>query len=115
MTFLFKTDTTMKPYNRDKWWIDSDIVRPIRIEAESLEAALKKYVKHCSDCGIEVSKSALKNKEAMYRDTLDGTEQVGYVLTGKTAFTYEEDCKYKLVEQYIDLWVGIDELVNCFA
>lgn len=41
--FIFKTTATMKEYNNKKWWIDSGIVREIRIAAENVREALKQY------------------------------------------------------------------------
>ena len=40
-TYLFKTTATMKECNNKKWWIDSDVVREIEIEAENVNTALK--------------------------------------------------------------------------
>ena len=41
--YIFKTTATMKGYNSKKWWIDSGIVREIKVEAENVKQALKKY------------------------------------------------------------------------
>ena len=106
-TYLFKTTTTMKEYNNKKWWIDKDIVRDKYINADSLDKALEEYREFVKESAyIEISNNALKNKSNMYVDTKDGkTKQVGYVITAKTEFQYEDSCKW--TTQYIDLWVSI--------
>lgn len=111
MRYLFTTETTMKPYNYKKWWIDRNVVKEMRIHADSLSEAIKEYARRCNnDHCIEISKSALKNKQKMYRDTADGAEQVGYVITGKTIF----DSGNGWSDQYIELWVEIMQLSSCF-
>lgn len=112
MNYIFKTTTTMKEYNNKKWYIDGDIVLDMRINADSVENALKIYQerveeKHC----ISISKNALKNKSEMFVDTADGsTKQVGYVITGKTDFDKGDYTGYST--QYIDLWVTIITVVD---
>ena len=109
--YVFKTKTTMKPYNNEKWWIDSDVIREIRIQAENLQDALMEYKEYVSEAaGVEISNNALKNKEPMYVDISNGAKQVGYVITGKTEF--EDRDKYKCSKQYIDLWVTILTVVD---
>ena len=104
--FIFKTTTTMKDYNCEKWWIDSGIVGEIRISAENVREALEKYraiveEKHY----ITISNNAIKNKSKMYVDTPTGEiKQVGYVITGKTEM---QDDFYRCSTQYIDLWIRI--------
>lgn len=106
--YMFETTTTMKEYNREKWWIDSDIIRPIIISAENLKAALQQYKSHCDNMCVEVSENALRTKSPMYVDLKSGgSKQVGYVITGKTEFN---DNNYKWVQQYVDLWVRITEV-----
>lgn len=104
--YLFKTTATMKEYNNKKWWIDSDIVRNKYINAENLNEALEKYREFVGEKEyITISNNAIKNKNPMYRDTINGeVKQVGYVITGKTSF---QDDNYNWSEQYIDLWVEI--------
>lgn len=107
--YLFKTSLGMKHYNCKKWWIDNRLVRDEIIEADSVQKALDKYVAMLDEkYSIDVSKTALKNKEKMYRDLKTGeTVQVGYVLTGSTEF----DCdRVKWVRQYIEIWVEIFEI-----
>lgn len=41
--YLFKTTATMKEYNCRKWWINSDVISDIEINAENLNQALKEY------------------------------------------------------------------------
>ena len=103
--YEFSTTTTMKEYNREKWWIDSDIIRPIIISAENLKKALQKYVQHCDSMAIKISANALRTKSPMYVDTKEGAKQVGYVITGK--FDFMDDRNYHWSTQYIDLWVNI--------
>lgn len=106
--FMFETQATMKRYNSDKWWIDSDIIRPIIIQAENLAAALQLYRQHCDESCVDVSATAIQRKNAMYIDTKSGeTKQVGYVITGKTDFQRDD---YTWSTQYIDLWVSISEV-----
>ena len=112
MTFIFKTTTTMKEYNSRKWWIDSDIVREIRITAENLWAALEQYREIVTEKHyITISDNAIKNKNPMYIDTPNGEpKQIGYVITGKTDF--EDRDNYKWSAQYIDLWVTILTVID---
>lgn len=111
MKYIFETTTTMKEYNCKKWWIDSNIVPTIRIEAENLKAALQKYREQVKEKAyVEISDNALKTKNPMYVDTQDGAKQVGYVLTGKTEF--EDRDNYRWSTQYIELWVNITTVVD---
>lgn len=112
MTFIFKTTTTMKEYNSRKWWIDSDIVREIRITAENIRAALEQYREIVAEKHyITISDNAIKNKNPMYIDTPNGEpKQIGYVITGKTDF--EDRDNYKWSAQYIDLWVTILTVID---
>ncbi len=105
MMYEFYSKVTMKPHNRDKWWIMDDIIPQIDIEADSLNEALHKFAEMVKDdCYIDISKNAIKNRKPMYIDTKDGTKQCGYVITGKTDFQNEND---KWVSQYIDIWTEI--------
>jgi hypothetical protein len=114
MKYQFKTSATMKPYNRKNWWIDSDIVRDITVEADSLENALDRYREIVYDNHyIHISANALRNKDAMYRDNVNGEpEQVGYVITGLTEFDNDHR---GWVKQYIDLWVSVSIVSSPFA
>lgn len=109
--YIFKTTTTMKEYNRKKWWIDSNIVPEIRICAESVNDAISKYRDIVNDKhGVEISENAIKTKSPMFVDTVNGdTKQVGYVIT---ASTYFDDDHYRWVKQYVDLWVVILTVVD---
>lgn len=113
MTFLFKTSATMKPYNNKKWWIDSGIVRPVTVDAETMEEAIKEYRTIVQDdYYITISENALKNKEPIYRDDKEGNaRQVGYIFTGQTDF--DNDGR-GWVKQFIDLWVSIAIITNPF-
>ena len=107
-TYVFKTTTTMKEYNRDKWWIMDDIVKTFETTASTLSEALKSFQKFVEDTAyITISNNALKTKSPMYMDTKDGTKQVGYVITGQTDF--EDSDNYRWSKQYIDLWVDISQ------
>lgn len=111
ITYLFDTVVTMKEYNRDKWWIDSNIVKPLEIVADSIGDALKQYAAIVQDKAcIDVSKTAIKNKNKMYRDSKTGeTKQVGYVMTGSTLFDKNGSGWSK---QFIDLWIEIKTLID---
>jgi hypothetical protein len=111
ITYLFDTVVTMKDYNRDKWWIDSNIVKPLEIVADTIVDALKQYAAIVQDKAcIDVSKTAIKNKSKMYRDYKTGeTKQVGYVLTGSTLFDKNGSGWTK---QFIDLWIEIKTLID---
>lgn len=109
--YIFKTKTTMKPYNNEKWWIDSDLISEMRIKAANLKDALLEYKNKAYETGfVKISNNALKNKKPMYVDTSNGVKQVGYVITGKADF--EDRDNYKWSEQYIDLWVTILTVVD---
>lgn len=70
MKYIFKTTTTMKEYNNKKWWIDSDIIREISVNADSLKQALEEYREIVKDkFYIEISNNAIKNKNPMFIDT----------------------------------------------
>ena len=107
MRYTFDTTTTMKPYNRDKWWICDDIIRRKTIEAKNLSEALKKYQDEVTNKDyITISDTALKRKSPMFVDTAEGSKQVGYVITGQTDF---DNNGRGWVKQYIDLWVTITQ------
>jgi hypothetical protein len=114
MKYQFKTTATMKVYNNKNWWIDPGIVREITVEADNIKSALDQYRETVQDqYYINISKSALKNKSPMYRDTADGdAQQCGYVITGSTDFN---DDNRVWVTQYIDLWVTIHIVSNPFT
>lgn len=114
MTFLFKTTATMKHYNNKKWWIDRDIVREIRIDADNTRDALQTYREIVQKRDyITISENALKHAEPMYCDTENGgAVQVGYVITAKCDFEDRENCKWST--QYIDLWVSVHIVLNPF-
>lgn len=108
--YIFKTTTTMKKYNNKKWYIDSDVIPEFQIKTTSINEALLKYKEFVYKEGIiNISDNALKTKQKMYVDTIDGSKQVGYVITGQTEIL----CKnYKWSKQYIDLWVRIFTVVD---
>lgn len=109
MKFLFKTATTMKPYNNKKWWIDKDVMPEAYINADNLKEALTKYQKRAKENGITISNSALKTAEPMYVDSDGETKQVGLVITASTDF-YDS---YNVCDkQYIELWAEILTIVD---
>ncbi len=106
-TYLFKTTATMKDKDRGKWWIDGNIINDKYVHAETIQDALKQYADIVDDY-VSISNNAIKNKQPMYIDTKDGkTQQVGYVITGKTPF---DNGHGKWIEKYIDLWIDISIL-----
>lgn len=111
-SYIFKTTATMKEYNRRKWWIDSNLIREIRVESENIKTALQRYREIVAEkYYIDISANAIKNKSVMYVDTPDGdAKQVGYVITGKTEFEDREN--YKWSTQFIDLWVSVLTVVE---
>ena len=110
MKFLFSTSTTMKPYNRNKWWVDMGYVRTMRIDAETLEKAVLQYRDRLSDeYAIEISNTALKGKSQLFYDDKDGNSVwCGYVFTGKMPFQNDETGKWS--NQYIELWTDIEQV-----
>ena len=96
----------MKEYNRSKWWIDSDIIRPIEVDAENVKDAMKQYrdIVITRDY-IEISENALKHADPMYIDVNNKPRQNGFVITGQTEF--EDRDRFTWSKQYIDLWVTI--------
>lgn len=106
-TYRFETVTTMKPYNNKKWYVDPDMVRPVEVQADSVTEALNLWRNIMQERDyIEISRNAMRNKQPMYQDYKDGrTEQVGYVITGKTEFYKGDYTGY--TKQYIELWVHI--------
>ena len=106
-TYRFTTTTTMKEYNREKWWIDSGVVRPAEIDAESVTEALALWRELVQDNScIEISNNAIKTAQPMFRYLPEGgAKQIGYVITGKTDF--ERGRGQGWSAQYIDLWTTI--------
>ena len=113
MFYQFKTIATMKPYNNKKWWISSDIVGEITVQADTIAAAVKEYQKEVHDrFYIDISDNAIKTKAPMYRDTKTGEPvQVGFVITASTEF---DNDRQGWVKQFIDLWVDINIISNPF-
>lgn len=109
-TYIFETTATMKEYNRRKYWIDAGIVRPVKVQAENVKAALQLYRETVESRDyIQSSDNAIKNPAPMFIDQKNGDPlQVGYVITGKTEF--EKDNRAGWSMQYIDLWVSVDQI-----
>ena len=110
MKYLFKTKTTMKDYNNNKYWVDSDIINDTTIQASDLKEALEAYKNYVYNSNyITISNNAIKNKNNMYIDLKDGTsKQVGYVLTA----SMDIDTKRGYTKQFIDLWIEILKIEN---
>lgn len=110
MKYLFKTNATMKEYNRKNWYIDRDYIRDKIIDAESFKIAFDKYIEEINKEHYDiVSKNAVKNKQPIYIDTKDGgAKQVGFCITASTIF---DKGNYRgWSKQYFDLWVEMLEL-----
>lgn len=112
-TYRFYTQATMKEYNCKNWWISSDVIKPMLISADSVKEALSAWREKVQDeTTIQISDSALKRKNAMYRDRKDGTSyQCGYVITASDEY-FRDDAKNRWTKQYIELWVEITEEVR---
>ena len=112
MKFLFRTITTMKPYNNKKWWIDSGFIRDMRIKADTLDKAVEEYRDRLwNEYCIEISKTAIKekNNNKMFYDDKEGNSiWIGYVFTGKMDFQNDDTGKWS--KQFIDLWADIEEV-----
>lgn len=111
MKYLFKSNTTMKKHNMDKYWIMSDIIPVLEIEADTLNKAIESFADIVNNKYlIEISNNAIKHKQNMYIDSPEGSKQTGYVLTGRTDF--ENNGQW--VSQYIDIWTEIKTLTEVF-
>lgn len=111
-TYLFKTNTYVKPMDSGKWWIDNDLIPDMYIKAENLNKALKEYQQKIDNHGVTISDHAIKNKTPMFIDDSAGNPvQIGYIIVGKTIFP---DDKGKWIDKYIDLWIEIQEIYNPF-
>mgnify|MGYP001165613235 FL=1 len=107
--YLFNSKTILKEKDRDKWWLDDDIIKQIEITAEDVHQALELFIKEQNEDGyVSFSKSAIKNKGNIYIYTDNKPIQVGYSLIGKTAF--EEDKKGGYIDKYIKVCIEIQEI-----
>ena len=107
MLYSFKTSTTLKEKDREKWWLDNDLVKTIELDASNLSEALEKYREIVNNTyDVQISKNAIQKKEKMYMDIKPGgpSIQTGYVITGSTWFEREHGC---FVNKFIDLWIEI--------
>lgn len=112
MNYIFKTKATMKHYNCAKWYVDSDIIPEMRINAHTMESALSVYRERVNEhSSVSISQNAVENKSGMFVHTPDGTvKQIGYVITGKAEFDKGDYTGWST--QYIDLWVTIITVVD---
>lgn len=107
MLYSFKTSATLKEKDREKWWLDDDLVKTIELEASNLCEALEKYRQVVNDTYyVQISKNAIHKKEKMFIDikSSGGSKQIGYVITGSTCFESE---KGGFIKKFIDLWIEI--------
>lgn len=103
--YIFRTTTTMKEYNREKYWIDSNIIREKQINADTLKEALEQYKKLVIENDyIFISQNAIDTRQPMYIDIPNGVKQIGFVITGQTEIENKK--------QYIDLWVDILTVID---
>ena len=75
--YIINTTTAIAEHQRDKYWINSDYIKPMKIKADTLSHALAEYRNRLQDDYINVTISALRRKSPMYVG--DG-EQIGYVI-----------------------------------
>ncbi len=109
--YLMRTIAEMKQYNNKKWWIDSNIVRDMFINAENIKSAMEIYRERVQESAcIEISNNAIKNKIPMYCGDGENARQCGYVITASTDFADRDNYKYS--KQYIELWVSVYEINN---
>lgn len=94
--YIINTTTTITEHLRDKYWIDSDYVKPMQIKANTLSQALAEYRNRLQDDYINVTVSALRCKSPMYVG--DGV-QIGYVI--------KAHCKIDGHDVILDLWAEI--------
>lgn len=108
--FLFKTDTTI---NDNNYWIDRDYIKQMNIEAETVKEALNIYAEDIEErFYVNISKSALKNKDIMYRHSKTKESfQVGYVISALTEIQRDNG---SWVKKYLSLWVEIEEVISPF-
>lgn len=108
--YVFDTSVTMKEYNQDRWWIDSNIIKPLHVNANNIDEALNEYVNYvANDCYINISNNAIKSKVPMYVDRNNTPTQVGYVMTGSTDF---QDDYGDWSRQYVDIWVTVITVID---
>ena len=75
--YIINTTTTIAEHQQDKYWIESNFIKPMKIKADTVSQALAKYRNRLQDDYISVTLSALRRKSPMYVG--DG-EQIGYVI-----------------------------------
>ncbi len=110
--YIIFSTTTMKPYNRNKYWIDGGIIPEFTTNAEDLEDVINKFTVYAEKHGVEISKHAIKEKQPMFRDFKDGTTKIiGFVITGKTYIDdYRAEISYR--RAYVDIWAEIYEVTH---
>lgn len=94
-TFLF--DTTVTPNSHD-FWYDSEYVKNISVNAETISDAKEQYAKIIMErYGIEISKSSRERPHKMYSDTDGKQVQVGFIFTGMTEIYFGAQLKRRFV------------------
>lgn len=104
--FMVETTVTIKDGN---YWIDSNIIKKQKIGAENIKELLEKYVEIAKKEYIEITPTAIKNKNAMYRDIKNESVQIGYVIIGHTEIQKDD---YSWVKKTVELWVEISEIID---
>ena len=94
--YIINTTTTIAEHQQEKYWIDSNYIKPMKIKADTLTKALAEYRNRLQDDYINVTVSALRRKSPMYVG--DG-EQIGYVIKAH----YEIDKR----DVVLNLWAEI--------
>ena len=94
--YIINTTATIAEHKRDKYWIESNFIKPMKIKADTLSQALVEYRNRLQDDYINVTVSALRHKSPMYVG--DG-EQIGYVIKAH----HEIDGR----DVVLDLWAEI--------
>lgn len=103
MKFIFRPQTHIAPHLRGHYWIDSDILPQMIIEAGTLKAALWAFKTRTEERYVTITANGLRGKQPMF---IDGPnlepKQIGYVIK---AWAEIEEKKVSL-----EIWVRIDEI-----
>ena len=95
----------------NSWWTTYDRKNTFRTSASSLKEAEEKYFEYLSSLGFEVSKTARRKYNKMYRDTKEGLPfQVGKVFKASTEIDFDREWK----KRFADVWTEINVLNNPF-
>lgn len=107
-TYEFKY--TVTPKENADWWCDIRN-KSFETDAENLNDAKKDFCEHLENVWcINISKTAMKNPEKMYRDRKDAPpEIIGFVFTGHHEVQFESGWK----ERICWVWSEIKETKIC--